>query len=192
MSFSRVFNQVHLGHASTFFLNVWNAPKLHRKIERCCTANLQKTKATTLIEMFILSHKSLGINPWHFATSARKWVQVQHHAVASATQQWKKRSHQNVSSSQTWQWRIVHLFSQRTKPPFWAGDFPAVHGHDDRSVATGFHSPWLPFLAPRYSQRSHVPDRVCGARSENNALPNATVRGKMRQPIMSMLAALSI
>ena len=108
------------------------------------------------------SDRNLGINPWHFATSARK-LQVQHHAVASATQQWKKRSHQNVSSSsQTWQWRITHFLFPAHLTSILVGEFPALHGHDYRSIATGFHQP-LPFLAPRYSQRSHVPDRVCGS-----------------------------
>ena len=111
MSFSRFFNQVHLGDASTFF---WMAETLQNCTERLNGVALRtyrRTKPPILRkQMCILSHKSLGVNLWHSTISARKWVQVQHHAVASATQQWKKRSHQNVSSSsQTWQWRITHF-----------------------------------------------------------------------------------
>ena len=61
---------------------------------------------------------------------------------------------------------------------------------DYRSIATGFHQP-LPFLAPRYSQRFHVPDRACGAgRSEDNALPNTTVPGKMKHMLTALIVRL--
>jgi hypothetical protein len=84
------------------------------------------------------------------------------------------------------------LFSQRTKPPFWLGS-SQLSMFDYRSIATGFHQPRsLPFLAPpRYSQRFHVPDRACGAsRSENNALPNTTVPGKMRHMLTALIVRL--
>ena len=57
----------------------WSTPNLH--IERCCTGNPEKNKATTLIEMFMLSHELTWRQPLTLYNSAREWMQVQNHAI---------------------------------------------------------------------------------------------------------------
>ena len=102
-------NQVILGNTSTQFFDWLKRPILPKKIERFCTVHLQRTKPTFWIKLFILSHELTWRQPLTLYNFSQKWMQVQNHAVASATQQWKKRSYQNVSSSRTWQWKITHL-----------------------------------------------------------------------------------
>ena len=139
MSFSRFWTKLFLGTHPHNYWNIRNA-RYCKKMNGFALHTYRRTKPTFWIKLFILSHELTWRQPLTLYNFSQKWMQVQNHAVASATQQWKKRSYQNVSSSQTWQWRITHLFSQRTKPPFWLGS-SQLSMFDYRSVATGHQAP---------------------------------------------------
>ena len=111
MSFSRFWTKLFLGTHPHNFLTGWT-PDIAKKDWTVlhCTPTENKANILNKTCSFCLTN-SRGVNLWHSTTSARKWMQVQNHAVSvSNPTNGKNGSNQNVSSrSRTWQWKITHL-----------------------------------------------------------------------------------
>ena len=123
-------------HIHTIF---WlERPILQKKKEQFCTVNLQnKANILNNICSFCLTN-SRGVNLWHSTISARKWVQVQSHAVRVS-----KLTNETTASS-----KCILQKSNMAMENYPFGCFPRspsfsafLAGHDYRSVATGHQAP---------------------------------------------------
>ena len=136
MFFSRFWTKLFLGTHPHNFLT--GTPDTAKKKEQFCTVNLQnKANILNNICSFCLTN-SRGVNLWHSTISARKWVQVQSHAVRVS-----KLTNETTASS-----KCILQKSNMAMENYPFGCFPRspsfsdfLAGHDYRSVATGHQAP---------------------------------------------------